>query len=414
MTRSNEAGLVVIGGSHAGHQIALSARTAGYAGAITVLSEEPELPYQRPPLSKTYLMGKSDRQALLFRPKSFYDENGIDIRLGATVTTIHPESKSVSCGDTSVPFDKLAIATGARVRRLTVPGAELEGVHYIRTIADIDAITAELDAVRSVVVIGAGFIGLEAAAAMRTMGYAVTVIEMAERPMARGVGQTVGRFFAEFHRSKGVDLRFATGVEAIVGNLNRVSGVSLTGGDTMPADLVIAGIGVLPNQELAAEAGIECADGILTDEYARTNCPDILAAGDCTRFPSRYSETLLRLESVQNATDQARTAGATAAGVAAPYNAPPWFWSDQFDRKLQMAGITSDHDSEILRGDVAAGTFSVFYFKGDRWLGTDAVNQPANHIGSRRLLEAGYALSRTEAADEGVALKDLVKAARRK
>lgn len=414
MIRSNNAGLVVIGGSHAGHQVALSARSAGYADPITVLSAEPELPYQRPPLSKSYLMGKLDREALLFRPKSFYEENGIDIRLRATATAIDPDSKSISCGESMVPYDTLVIATGARVRRLALPGAELDGIHYVRTLADIEAIIAELGNVKSVVVIGAGFIGLEAAAVIRTMGFAVTVLEQAARPMARGVGQTVGLFFAEFHRRQGVDLRLGAGIEAIIGKQNRVSGVTLTSGEEVPADIVIVGIGVLPNQEIAAEANIKCSDGILTDGYARTSCPDILAAGDCTRFPSRYSDELLRLESVQNATDQARTAGSTVAGIVTPYDAPPWFWSDQYDRKLQMTGITAGHDCEVVRGDLAAGAFSVFYFKDDRWLGTDAVNQPANHISSRRLLEADYALSKTEATDEGIALKDLVKAARKK
>lgn len=414
MARAGEAGLLVIGGSHAGHQAALSARSAGYQGSITVLSAEQELPYQRPPLSKAYLMGKQPREALLFRPKSFYEENGIDIRLGATATSIDTASRTVGCGGAAIAYDTLVLATGARVRRIDVPGADLAGVHYIRTLVDIDSLSAALDSVSSVVVIGAGFIGLETAAALRALGREVTIVEPAERPMARGVGVTVGRFFAQFHDSRGVALRLRTGVEAIEGRDGRVSGVVLTSGESVPADLVVVGIGVLPNQEIAAEAGIECADGILIDAHGRTNCQYILAAGDCTRFHCRYAEGLLRLESVQNATDQARAAGASAAGQDNPYDSVPWFWSDQFDRKLQMAGITVGHDDEIIRGDVTAGTFSVFYFKGERWLGTDAINQPANHIGSRRLLEADYALSKAEAADETLALKDLVRLARKK
>lgn len=414
MVAEGTAGLVVIGGSHAGHQVAIAARAAGFEGAITVLSDERELPYQRPPLSKAYLMGKQPREALLFRPAIFYEEQRIDMRLGVTATAIDRAARTVACDDgTVLPYAKLVIATGTRVRPLTVPGAELGGVHYIRTLADIDAIMAELDHIKSVVVIGGGFIGLEGAAALKTMGREVAVVELADRLMARGVGATVSAFFADYHRKQGVDVRLSTGVESLAGENGKVTGVVLGGGEVLPADLVIVGIGVLPNQEIAAAAGLTCANGIVVDEFTQTSDPDILAVGDCAQFEGRFFDGPLRLESVQNATDQARTAGATVAGEKKPYDAAPWFWSDQFDVKLQMTGITAGHDKEIIRGDVAAGEFSVFYFKGDKWLGTDTVNQPANHIGSRRLLDAGYPLSQGEAADEGLALKDLVKAARK-
>lgn len=414
MSAEDKAGLVVIGGSHAGHQVAIAARAAGFEGPVTVLSDERELPYQRPPLSKAYLMGKQPRDALLFRPAGFYQEQNIDMRLGVAATAIDRAAHTVTCDNgTVLSYGKLVVATGTRVRPLTVPGADLGGVHYIRTLADIDAMSAELDQVNSVVVIGGGFIGLEGAAALKTMGRGVAVVELADRLMARGVGETVSGYFADYHRKQGVDVRLATGVESLTGTDGKVTGVVLSGGETLPAEMVIVGIGVLPNQEIAADAGIECANGIIVDEFTQTSDPDILAVGDCAQFECRYFDGPLRLESVQNATDQARVAGATVAGEKKPYDSPPWFWSDQFDLKLQMTGITAGYDKEIIRGDVAAGEFSVFYFKDDKWLGTDTVNQPANHIASRRLLDAGYALSQAEAGDEGLALKELVKAARK-
>ena len=414
MSAHAEPGLVVIGGSHAGHQVAIAARAAGYEKPVTVLSDEKELPYQRPPLSKAYLMGKVTRDGLLFRPESFYADQGIDLRLGVTATAFDNQAKAVTCDDgTVLPYEKVVVATGTRVRKLPVEGADLAGVHYIRTLADIGAIMDGLDKVENVVVIGGGFIGLEGAAALRTMGRTVTVVEMAERMMARGVGETVSAFYAEHHRSQGVDVRLSTGIEKLVGSDGGVTGVVLATGETVPADLVIVGIGVLPNQEIAEQAGVACDNGIWVDEYMQTSEPGVLAAGDCTRFRSRFAPDGIRLESVQNATDQARTAGATVAREDKPYDAAPWFWSDQFDLKLQMTGLTFCYDKEIIRGSVADGTFTVFYFKDGKWLGTDTVNQPADHISSRRLLDAGYALSPEEAADDTVVLKDLVKKLRK-
>ena len=414
MSAAGEPGLVVIGGSHAGHQVGIAARNAGYEKPIVILSDEDAVPYQRPPLSKAYLMGKVEREALYFRPASFYPEHGIDLRLGVAATAFDSKAKTVTCADgTVLTYEKLVVATGTRVRELPVPGADLQGVCYIRTLADIEAMMAGLDKVQNVVVIGGGFIGLEGAAALRTMGRTVTVVEMMDRLMARGVGETVSAFFAEHHREQGVDVKLSTGVDSLTGEDGRVTGVTLSTGETVPADLVIVGIGVLPNQEMAEAAGVACDNGILVDEYMQTSEPHVLAVGDVTRFSCRFMEGTVRLESVQNATDQARTAGATAAREDKPYDTAPWFWSDQFDLKLQMTGLTGGHDREIIRGDVQAGAFSAFYFKGDRWLGTDTVNQPTDHISSRRLLDAGYALSAEEAADEAVSLKDLVKRVRK-
>ncbi len=411
---SADAGLVVIGASHAGHQIAVAARQAGYAEPIILLSDEDALPYQRPPLSKAYMMGKVDADGLIFRSREFFQDQDIDLRLGVSVAGIDREAKEVRCADGSVlPYTLLAIATGTRVRPLPVPGAHLDGVHYIRTLSDIDRIMAELEAVQNVVVIGGGFIGLEGAAALRQMGKEVAVVELADRFMARGVGVTVSSFFANHHREQGVDVYLQTGVSELTGEGGKVAGVSLSNGEVLKADLVIAGIGVIANQELAVEAGLDCDDGILVDENARTSDPSIFGAGDVTRFNSRFAPMSLRLESVQNATDQARAAGAAIAGAAKPYDSAPWFWSDQFDLKLQMTGITSGHDKEVMRGEPSAEGFSVFYFKGDTWLGTDTVNRPSDHISSRRLLDMGYALSAEEAADETLALKDVLKQARK-
>lgn len=408
-------GLVVIGASHAGHQIAIAARQAGYDQPITVLSAEDALPYQRPPLSKAYMMKKIGAEDLLFRPAGFYSEQGIDMKLGVSATRIDRQARCVHTGDGSVyAYDKLAIATGTRVRELPVPGADLGGVHYIRALRDIDEIASELDGIQHVTVIGGGFIGLEAAAALRLLGKAVAVIELADRLMARGVGSTVSGFFADYHRGHGVDLRLETGVAALEGNDGRVARVILSDGTVLATDMVIAGIGVLPNDALAAEAGIDCKDGILVDANGRTSDPDIFAAGDVARFESRFAPGSLRLESVQNATDQARAVGASVAGRDEPYTSAPWFWSDQYDLKLQMTGITAGYDREVVRGDPAASAFSVFYFRDGVWLGTDTVNQPSDHITSRRLLDLGYLLTVEQAADPSVSLKDLLKAARKK
>lgn len=412
MGANETAGLVIIGGSHSGHQVAIAARGAGYDKSIVILSNENDVPYQRPPLSKAFLMGKVTREGLYFRPAEYYAEQNIDLRLGVTAQSFDNQTQIVTLEDgNTLGYEKLVIATGTRVRKL--PGADFTGVHYIRTLADIDAMMAELDTVKDVVVIGGGFIGLEGAAALRTMGRTVSVVEMADRLMARGVGETVSAYFADHHRSQGVNVYLSTGVDGLTNEDGRVTGVTLATGETIPADLVIVGIGVIPNQEIAEAAGVACENGILVDEYMHTSEPNVLAVGDCTRFHSRFFHETLRLESVQNATDQARTAGATIARENKPYDAAPWFWSDQFDVKLQMTGITFGYEKQIIRGNVEEGVFSVFYFKDGKWLGTDTVNQPTDHISSRRLLDAGYALSEEEAADETVVLKDIVKGLRK-
>ena len=408
-----EAGLVVIGGSHAGHQIAIAARNAGYDKPVTILSDEDTAPYQRPPLSKAYLLGKADVDGLLFRPVAYYESQGIDLRLGVTATAIDRAEKTVTTAqDDVIRYDTLALATGARVRTIPIPGADLPGVHYIRTLKDIDSVSAALDGVETVVVVGGGFIGLEAAAALRVLGKKVIVVEALDRLMARGVGETVSTFFADHHRSQGVDLRLATGIQALTGD-TQVTGAVLSDGSEVQAEMAIIGIGVLPNEELAAAAGLDCDNGVLVDEYGATSDPSIFAAGDCTRFTHPFTGDPVRLESVQNASDQARTVGGAIVGQAKPYDAAPWFWSDQFDLKLQMVGLTQGHDREVLIGSLAEGAFSVFYFKGDAWLGADTVNRPGDHMAARRLYQARYPLTEAEVREHADNMKGLVKALRK-
>ena len=275
---------------------------------------------------------------------------------------------------------------------------------------DINGVADDLEAVERVVVIGGGFIGLEAAAALRTLGKDVVVVEFLERLMARGVGATVSRFFADHHVGKGVDVRLSTGVTALLGE-SRVEKVALLSGEEITTQMVIVGIGVLPNTELAVDAGLECDDGVLVDENARTSDSDIFAAGDCTRFIHPLNGQSARLESVQNATDQARAAGAAIAGVEKPYDAAPWFWSDQFDLKLQMAGLTQGHDREVVIGSIEQDAFSVFYFSGDDWLGADSINRPGDHMPARRLLQSRYPLTADEVIANADSMKNLVKAA---
>ncbi len=407
------AGLVVIGGSHAGHQIAIAARNAGYEKPVTILSDEDTAPYQRPPLSKAYLLGKVDAEALLFRPVAYYEGQGIDLRLGAPAISINRPGKTVTtAAGEAIPYEKLALATGARVREIPIPGADLPGVHYIRTLADIDGVSAELGGVETVLVVGGGFIGLEAAAALRVLGKKVIVLEALDRLMARGVGETVSSYFADYHHAQGVDLRLSTGVQELTGE-ERLTGARLGDGSEVQAELAIIGIGVLPNQELASAAGLDCDNGVLVDQFGTTSDPDIFAAGDCTRFTHPFTGELVRLESVQNASDQARTVGAAIAGKPSAYDAAPWFWSDQFDLKLQMVGLTQGHDREVLIGSQAENAFSVFYFRGETWLGADSVNRAGDHMAARRLYQQRYPLTEAELRENADNLKGLVKALRK-
>ena len=378
-------GAVIIGGGHAGGVAVASLRDQGYAGSITVIAEEPWLPYQRPPLSKNYLAGQMGAQQVLLKNAAFYAEKSIDVLTGTRVARIDRSARAVEMNDgRAVEYGALLLATGARPRQIALPGASLPGVHYLRTLSDADGIRSRMSPGKRMVVIGGGYIGLEVAAVARQAGLHVTVLEGAERILGRVTGLTIADFVAATHRAHGVDIECGVRVNAFAGAA-QIEAVSCAHAD-YPADLAVVGIGVLPNSELASEAGLETANGIVVDEHCRTADPDIYAAGDCTSHPNALLGLRLRLESVQNAVDQARAAAANICGIAKVYRELPWFWSNQYDLRLQMAGISLGHDRTLIRGDVSQPSFSVLYVKDDLVLAADTVNAPREHLALRKLI----------------------------
>jgi len=391
--------VVIVGAGQAGFQTALSLRQEGFSGKVVLIGDEPSLPYQRPPLSKAYLFGKVGLDALRFRQEKFYGDHRIEVRHDL-VAAIDRTNRSVILGSgTSVPYDHLVLAVGAHNRALPVPGAELDGVLGLRTLADADALRARLKEAKNVVVVGAGFIGLEFAAVANTLGANVHVLELADRAMARAVTSEMSNLFADAHRSWGVHLEFRQGLSSIEGSQGKVAAVKTTHGGRLPADLVVFGVGVLPNVQLAAEAGLDVENGIRVDAHLVTSDPAISAIGDCAQFPSLEAGGTVRLESVQNATDQARTVAARLAGKPArPYAAVPWFWTDQGDLKLQMVGLVQGCDETVVLGSAEAWSFSVLCFRHKQLIAVESVNRAADHVAARRLLARTSTLSPQEAA----------------
>ena len=402
----SDAGVVILGAGQGGFQAAASLRDEGYAGRITLLGEEPGLPYQRPPLSKAFLAGSADAASVRLRPQSFYDHHRIDLRPGERALAIDRRARRLQLGSGgALDYDHLVLAPGARPRLLPVPGAELDGVMALRTLGDAAALRERLRDAAHVVLVGAGFIGLEFAAVASKLGTALHVLEATDRVMARVVSPAVSRHFAAAHAGWGARVRFGTSIARVLGDSGRVRAVATTGGETLPADLLVIAIGVVPNAELAAAAGLATDDGVVVDAELRTADPAISAIGDCARYPSRFTARPVRLESVQNAVDQARTVARRLAGRPGAYAAVPWFWSDQRDLRLQIAGLTQGYDQAVLRGDPESGSFSVFCFRAGRLIGIESVNRPADHIAGRRLLAAGPALTPQQAADTDYDLK---------
>ena len=398
--------VAIIGAGQAGFQAAASLRDTGFAGRVLLIGDEPVLPYQRPPLSKSYLAGQSGVDDLWLRPAEFYAKQQIDLVCGDPVTAIDRGQRRLHLASgLEVSWDHLLFATGAGCRPLAVPGAELDGVLTLRTLADADALRQRLDEAREVVVVGAGFIGLEFAAVALARGTMVHTIEVTRQPMGRVVSEPVSRFFTEAHIGWGAEVALGTGVAQILGAHGRVAGVETTDGRRIPADLVLICIGVIPNAQLARVAGLAVDDGIVVDEYLVTSDPAISAIGDCANFPTPFAPVRVRLESVQNAVDQGRCVADRLAGRPLPYQKVPWFWSDQGDLKLQIAGITTGHHTSVLRGDPADRNFSVFCFRGDRLIGVESVNRTADHVVARRLLAGDPALSPAQAADESYDLR---------
>lgn len=401
-------GLVVIGASYAGVQAALSAREAGYGERITLFSDEPWLPYQRPPLSKGYLLDAVNEDGLVLRDDAFFAAKQIDLMRGATVTRIDPGNRCLALADgTSQIYDKLMIATGSRPRQLALPGADLDGVVTLRTLRDAQTLKQRLAAAAEIVVIGGGFIGLEVAASAAKLGKRVTLFEAASRLLERAVSAVVSDALLDLHCSHGVDVRLAQSIAAIVprNGTSHVGSVKLADGSAIGADLVLIGIGGIANSELAREAGLECTHGIVVDEHGRTSAPDVFAAGDCAVHENRFAGGWIRLESVQNAQDQARAAGLGIAGKHGPYGSVPRFWSDQYDCKLQTVGLSAGSDAHAVRGAVSDGRFSVFYYRGDRLIAVDSLNRPGDQMAARRFLAEGLSPSPAEAADLSFDLK---------
>lgn len=399
---------MIVGGGQGGYQAAASLRTEGYRGPITLISEEPHLPYQRPPLSKAFVLGKHDLDRLFLRPEAYYAEHEITMLRGEQAVSIDRSSAMVELASgTRIPYRWLILATGARNRVLPVTGAELEGVCYLRTVDEASTIKQRLVPAQKVVIIGGGFIGLEIAASARVLGKDVVVLEALPRLMARAVAPVVSDFFLEAHRREGVEIRLGARVVSFNNTGENVSGVVLEDGTVLSAELVVIGIGVMPNIELAHQAGLTTSNGIAVDEYLRTSDENIFAIGDCAEYPHPHAGGSVRLESVQNAVDHAVAVARTIVGKPAPYTAVPWFWSDQFDLRLQMVGLSFGFDQTVIRGMMESRKFSVFYFRNRQLLGIDSINRPTDHLAGRKLIAARKPLTPEQAADEAVNLKDL-------
>jgi 3-phenylpropionate/trans-cinnamate dioxygenase ferredoxin reductase subunit len=399
--------VVIVGAGHGGFQLAASLRQGGFDGAIVLLGEEPVLPYQRPPLSKDYLDGKIGFDLLLMRPDAFYRDHRIDYLAETRATEIDRAGKRLRLASgEQLDYDHLVLATGARNRVPALPGIELDGVCYLRTLADTDQLRERLAVAEHVVVIGAGFIGLEFAAVARGQGKPVHILELTDRVMGRVVCPPTSEFFAAAHRQTGVEFSFGAQAVRIAGDSGRVDHIELADGGRLKADLVLVSIGVVPNGELAAAAGLAVANGIVVNEELLTADPAISAIGDCCAFPSQHAQgAMTRLEAVQNAADHARCVADRVLGKPHPYAALPWFWSEQGPLRLQIAGLTTGHDHTVLRGSLDKGEFSLFCYREGRLLGVESINRPADHAHSRRLLSAGRQVTPEQAADDGFDLR---------
>jgi 3-phenylpropionate/trans-cinnamate dioxygenase ferredoxin reductase subunit len=405
--------VVIVGAGHGGAAAAIALRMAGFAGSIAMIGRESEPPYERPPLSKEYMAGEKPFERLYIRPPEFWATKDIELRLGATVVSVDSDAKSVSLDDGStLGFGDLIWATGGDPRTLSCKGADLKGVHGVRTREDADAIMAALSGVDQVVVIGGGYIGLEAAAVLTKLGKMVVLLEALPRVLARVAGEQLSAFYEAEHRAHGVDLRTNVAVEALVGEGGKVSGVRLADGAVVPAQMVIVGIGIIPAVEPLLAAGASGGNGVEVDAHCRTSLANIYAIGDCAAHSNGFAEgAVIRLESVQNANDQATIAAKAICGELLPYKATPWFWSNQYDLKLQTVGLSTGHDLAILRGDPATRSFSVVYLKAGKVLALDCVNMVRDYAQGRKLVELGLPVDPAVVADAGTPLKLLLSVA---
>jgi 3-phenylpropionate/trans-cinnamate dioxygenase ferredoxin reductase subunit len=410
MTDSASEHYLILGAGQAGAEVAATLRKKGFEGRITLVGEEPQPPYRRPPLSKAFLAGEAEEASLFVLKPEQLAKQRIDFIGGARATAIDRARHAVTLDDgRELHYDKLALTLGGRPRPLPIPGADLANVFLLRNIADVDAIRPNMVEGRRLCIVGGGFIGLEVAAVARKLGLEVTVVETMERVLARVTAPVVSRFFERIHREAGVDVRTGVAVEAFEGGNGSVQRVRLGDGSTLDTDLVIVGIGLIPHVELAEAAGLECDNGIKVDEYARTSDPSIVAAGDCANHPNRFAGGRTRLESVQNAMEQARVAAASMLGEGTAYENIPWFWSDQYELKLQMAGLSKDFDDIVLRGDPESERqFSAFYLREGRLIAADCVARPQDFMFAKKLITTGVAPDVAKLADAEVPLKELI------
>ncbi|KAA5803663.1 pyridine nucleotide-disulfide oxidoreductase [Alkalicaulis satelles] len=402
------AGIVIIGAGQAGLSAAEALRRRGHAGPVTLVGEEDAPPYQRPPLSKAYLSGELPADRLWLKPPAFYETAKIDLKTGVRVTAIDRAKKRVITAEgEAIAYDQLIVSTGGAARRPPIPGADLPGVHVLRTLAEADALSGALGQARRLVIIGAGYIGLEVAASARKRGLDVAVFEAADQAMARTASPLLGGWFGALHRGYGVDLQVRAGVAAITG-AERADGVRLADGERVEADVVLLATGLTPGVSLAEAAGLNCADGVLVDGDARTSDPDIFAIGDVARFDSALYGRSLRLESVQNAIEQAKAAAAAITGAPASYDPVPWFWSDQYDLKLQIAGLIEGADQMVRRGDPEEGHFALFHFKDGVLIACEAVNRAPEFMAAQRLIAARARPDPDRLRDVTVAMREFL------
>jgi 3-phenylpropionate/trans-cinnamate dioxygenase ferredoxin reductase component len=412
-------GVIIVGAGHGGAQAAVVLRQQGYEGTITMIGRESEPPYERPPLSKEYLAKDKAFDRLYIRPPHFWAEKNIDLLLNTEVVAVDAAAQRVtlssggSSGD-ALSYDHMIWATGGDPRPLSCPGSDLSGIHAVRTRADVDAIMAALDApdgVSHIAIVGGGYIGLEAAAVLIKLGKSVTLLEALPRVLARVAGEPLSEFYAAEHRAHGVDLRTGVGVVALTGVDGHVAGVTLADGSTVAADMVIVGIGIIPCVDALIAAGASGANGVLVDAQCRTSLPNIYAIGDCAAHANAYAEdAVIRLESVQNANDQASIAAKTICGQDVAYQATPWFWSNQYDLKLQTVGLSTGFDQAVVRGDPATRSFSVVYLRREKVIALDCVNMVRDYAQGRRLVELGVVVDPALLADTETPLKALIPA----
>ncbi|MGU3314826.1 NAD(P)/FAD-dependent oxidoreductase [Sphingomonas sp. M6A6_1c] len=405
--------VVIVGAGHGGAQAAIALRAAKFAGSIAMIGDEPEPPYERPPLSKDYLSGDKPFERILIRPPAFWGERDVALRLGRRVVRVDPQARTVATDDgATIGYGQLIWATGGSPRRLTCSGHDLAGVHGVRTRADVDRMIAELPGVTRVAVIGGGYIGLEAAAVLAKFGKQVTVLEALPRVLARVAGEPLSRFYEAEHRAHGVDVRLGVTVACIAEADGRACGVTLADGETVPAEMVIVGIGIVPAVQPLLDAGAAGGNGVEVDAQCRTSLAQVFAIGDCAMHANAFADgARIRLESVQNANDQATVVAKTIAGTPVDYHAVPWFWSNQYDLRLQTVGLSTGHDALVVRGAVASRSFSLIYLRAGRVIALDCVNATKDYVQGRALVLAGAVIDPARLADATVPLKEMVAAA---